>query len=352
MRSNNGRLLKELALVGATAVWGSTFPIGKQVLEHSGPLHYLAVRFTLAALLCWLGVAGWRRWGRSGPGAAELQDGRAPAGVAAVGRRPRREPDGGARWDMAPRPASVLPDAHAWRRGAVLAGLMAGGFGLQAVGLSLTTASRSGFLTGLSIPLVPVFERLLFRGRIRRAQALAVVPAVAGTALLMAPGGGTKANLGDYLTAGCAAVFALHIVATGRFAARTPAAGLTLAQLTLSAGLLTAAAAACDLLLRCLPAPSLPPFVAAEAPGLFLSPATAWQVLYLAGAATVAAFWVQTWAQRDVPATRTAIILSLEPLFAALLSWAWLGERMAPIGLLGGALLVLAVALPGFLRTP
>lgn len=77
-----------------------------------------------------------------------------------------------------------------------------------------------------------------------------------------------------------------------------------------------------------------------DSPYLLRRWAVAWVVPYHALVASVIGFWILMRFQRDVPATRAAIIYCLEPLFAALLAWHLAGEGMSKTQIAGGALVM------------
>ncbi|GAC1551006.1 MAG: DMT family transporter [Myxococcales bacterium] len=294
--------MADLALVAVMAIWGSSFAVIRFFLGGTGaprlasPLLLLAARMGLATALL----------------AAFLLA--VPSGRAELRRL--------VSWRAARAPESLL-------RGGLLCGvLLAIGFLLQIEGLQRTTASRSGFLTGLLVVFTPLFELLLFRKRPAPAALLGVLLAFSGMALLAGPTGGGSASTaaGDALTVGCAVVFALHIIALGRAARRHAVLPLLLVQLA-TVGAVAALAG---------PLVEMPTL--ATAPRLWLA------IAYLAVFATLLAFGVQTWAQRKLAPVRIALLSSLEPVFAALWAALLLAEQLAPREKLGGTLIVLGVA--------
>jgi len=213
--------------------------------------------------------------------------------------------------------------------GLVCGGLLGIGFLLQTEGLQRTTASRSGFLTGLLVVTVPLLEFALFRKRPPWPALLGVALAFTGLSTLSAPwADASQATLlGDWLTVGCAIVFAGHIIALGRLAPRHPVLPMLLLQL----------ATVCAL------AAAFGPLV--EAQHFATAQARLWlALLYLALFATLLAFGIQTWAQKILPPVRVALISSLEPVFAALWAALLIGERLSGRELFGGALIILGVA--------
>lgn len=281
IRANfRARLWADLSLLGVTAVWGATFVMVKEALAGVGPLTFVAFRFTLAMLVLAPAVA-WRRPKRSA--------GLVPAGA--------------------------------------LAGLfLFAGYALQTAGLQYTSASKAGFITGLSVVIVPLLGGLALRQAPGRATVVGIALAVLGLGLLSLRGE-LGAELGDLLVLGCALAFALHILVLDRLAPRHDILALTAGQIAATA-LLTAGLA--GLVERPTVAQLIEVWPAALFTGVF---------------ATVAAFYFQTQAQRLTTAAHTALIFSMEPVFAGLFGYLLAGERLdgrAVVGcacILGGMLI-------------
>lgn len=213
------------------------------------------------------------------------------------------------------------------RAGLVLGVLFWGGFVFQTVGLTYTTPSRSAFITGLSSPLTPLVVLAVSRSAPRWATVAGLALATGGMYLLTAPDGADGINPGDLLTLGCAVLFAGQITAAAHYTRRFDVGKLIGVELGATA-LLSAAA------MPLLETPRLT--VNATLVGLIL-------ILALTG---VWSFALQLRAQRVVTASHAALIFLLEPVFAALTSFLVLGERLTPVQWAGGALILLAMALP------
>ncbi|HEV8263472.1 MAG TPA: DMT family transporter [Gemmatimonadales bacterium] len=207
------------------------------------------------------------------------------------------------------------------RAGALLTLLLASGFAAQAVGLQYTTPSRSAFIVALSSVLAPVVAFVVLKQRPRWAVAAAVGLAGGGIYLLTAPDGGGL-NRGDLWTLITAVVFGGQIVAVAELATRHDARRLVWLQL---AGTALAAAAA---------AFALEPVRLTESVGVIGA-----LVFTGVGATAVALVW-QMEAQRHMSAARAALIFCLEPVFAAVASWMWLGERLSPTQWIGAGLIL------------
>ena len=193
---------------------------------------------------------------------------------------------------------------------------------LQTVGLAHTDASRSGFITGTYVVLTPILTAVLLRERIPRSTWVAVAMATAGLAALSLNGFGF--GFGESVTLMAAALYALHIIGLGRYSSPAAAAGLSAVQMVVIAVVSLVAAA----------------------PGGIELPqgAGAWtSILYMAIFAGAVSIWAQTWAQSHLPATRAAIVMTLEPVFAAGFAVALGGESMTVRMFLGGAMVLAAM---------
>lgn len=216
-----------------------------------------------------------------------------------------------------------------WRRhllpGLALGGLLMGGFILQTYGLRYAAASVSGFITGLNVVFVAVIAALFMPGGMTIRVGIGVLLATLGLTALSWQEGAWRLGPGDLLTLGCAVFFALHIVMTGKFAPSCDPFPL--------AGIQFAAVGACCLILNALAGGG---FVLPRASDLAA-------LAYLGLAATGFAFLVQTAAQRHTPPVDTAIILSTEPLFAAIVAVTLGGEKVTARMLLGGGAILAAM---------
>ena len=210
------------------------------------------------------------------------------------------------------------------RRATGLGVLLGGGFLLQTTGLLTASAGLSGFLTGASVVLVPVVARLGFAEQVHRAGWVAVILAGVGVGLL-AGGFSGGVSLGAVLTLAGAACFAGHIAGLSAWATHTNAVGLTAWSVAVAA-LLTASA---SLLGAGLTVPT--------------DRATWAAVAYLALLATCLGFVVQAWAQSTLTATTAAVIMTMEPVFAAVIATALGGESLPPLSWLGGLIVVTAM---------
>jgi drug/metabolite transporter (DMT)-like permease len=193
---------------------------------------------------------------------------------------------------------------------------------MQTVGLEHTEATRSGFITGTYVVLTPILTAVLLREPIPRSTWFAVLMATAGLVTLSLNGFGF--GFGESVTLFAAVLYALHIIGLGRYSSAASAAGLSAVQLIVIA---------------------VVSLMAASPGGIELpNSAGAWaSVLYMALMAGAVAIWAQTWAQSHLPATRAAIVMTLEPVFAAGFAVGLGGESLTARMLLGGAMVLAAM---------
>ena len=232
-------------------------------------------------------------------------------------------------WSRAAGFASLVPLAwgmprDAWRRdlrwGLLLGVLLFFAYLFQTLGLERTTATNAGFLTGLYVVGTPLFGAFLFRRRPRGRVVAAVALSTAGLALLSLRGWTFSA--GDSLVLVSVIFWSLHILTIGHGADRDPVA-LALVQ-TGFAALLHTLTAGFDLRVGAL--------------------SDVWPYLVVTGVlGTGLAYFVQIVGQRRISPTRTAVIYTSEPVFAALFSALWLGERLSARGWAGAALILIAM---------
>ena len=268
------------SLVAATAIWGSSFVIMKPAIEQQPFFDFLAIRFTIAALIM-----------------------------------------------LAVKPTVVVLSGRLLAIGASLGVLLGLGYVTQTIALEMTTAAITGFLTGTYVVLTPVIGWLFFRHRIGGKVAVGAVLALIGLGFISITG--VSIEVAQIWGLVCAALFALHIVGLGRFSAGLDSYALTFVQL-------------CAVAVVC--------WIGALPDG-YQGPPTGdvWvAVLFTAVFATVFGFFVQTWAQARMEASRVAIILTLEVVFTALISVGVGQEVLALKTVIGGLLMIAAMVIVVF----
>jgi len=207
--------------------------------------------------------------------------------------------------------------------GAGIGVVLALGYLFQTLGLLYTTPTNSGLITGLFVVFAPLSDRLFFGTRVGRLVIAAVALSLLGMVLL-AGGGPDGVNVGDLLTLLCAAALGLHIALLSRSAPGHDAGGLAFAQILAMALIFGLA---------------WPVFEPVTWP-----PAEVWVALLVTGIlASAGAFWAQTFVQQKIPAARTAVILTMEPVFAALFGYWLAGDRLVAVQILGASLILSAL---------
>lgn len=266
------RHLAALALLATAGAWGATFTLVKNVITKMSPEAFIFWRFLTAAAVL-LAVALFRK---------------------KLSR------------------ALLVP-------GLILGLLVFGAYWTQTRGLLTISPSRSAFLTGLYVVIVPFLQ-----GKVKRSGWIAAILALAGTAALVGRPEGLGA-IGDALTLLCAIFCAVHVVYAARVTTNETATGLAAIQVAVVAF--------------------------ASAPFAAFGPAVAWNasivsaIVFTAVVTTALAFAALMWAQAHVTATDAAVILSFEPVAAAITSIAFYGEPITGAFLLGAALILAAMLL-------
>ena len=221
--------------------------------------------------------------------------------------------------------------------GAFVGLFLALGYQFQTAGLALTTPAKSGFITGLVVIFVPILSavpalRPETTASPRWTAAFGALLAFAGLVLLTTPAG-TPAReifktigIGDLLTLACAFAFAAHLLAIGHMANRIPTAQLATVQIGAAALIMAFTL----------------PF--GGRPYLHFTPRLLFALAVTSLLATAAAFTIQSWAQQHLPPTHTAMLLTLEPVFAGITSYVFLHEHLGLRALMGALLILGGIA--------
>jgi len=203
----------------------------------------------------------------------------------------------------------------------------------QTIGLKYTTASNSGFITGLFVAFVPLFLYLVFRQRPTRLEVTASAVALGGLWILT--GGLVDINPGDMLTMVAAVTYALHILFIDKYLKAGADPFVISCQQFLIVGILSLLTGAIF-----------------DLPFGVKSAAAIRTVIFLALFPTLSAFIIQVIAQKIVTPLRVSLIFSFEPVFAAMFAWTIGGEDMVLRRALGGLLIVAALAISGLPSRP
>ena len=262
-----------LALAVAALLFGATFVVIKEAIESLPPFSFVGWRFLIGAVA--LLLLAWPRGSRI------------------------------------------------WKEGLVAGTLLFAGFALQTWGLSLTSASNSGLITGLYVVFTPLLAAAVTRRKLGTWTIAGAVAAFIGLGLLTIDDA-FHLQAGDLMTLGCAAAFAGHIVVLSRVAYRHPVVPFAAVQLLFTAVASLGASAVFE---------GFPLPVSSDLPALLLTG------LAVSGGA----FILQVWAQTVIGPSRTAIVLALEPVFAVAFAAWLLDERLTTRGWIGSILILGAI---------
>lgn len=207
-------------------------------------------------------------------------------------------------------------------KGSVIGTALGLGYIFQTLGLDRTTPAITGFITGLYVVLTPLIAALLLKERLTKQAWFYIVLATAGLAVLSVSG--WSIGTGEFFVLISALLFAVHILLLSQWSKKFDAYALTFVQLATCA------------LVSGIPA-SVNGF---SAPPDF----QVWSVvIFTAVFATFFAFVIQTWAQARISATKVAVILTMEVVFAALFSVALGAEPLTLRIVLGGSMVLIAM---------
>lgn len=270
----DNKIFSAVILTVVAAIWGSAFLSMKGTLERLDVNSFLAWRFTIATIFL-----------------------------------------------IAIRP-SVLKkfDLPFIKKGAILGIFLGSGYIFQSFGLTLTTVSNTGFITGLYVVLTPIVAAVILRKNITLVEWFAVLVATAGLALLSF--NGFEFGIGEFLVLVSALLFAFHIVGLGEWSSGLDTYALTVLQLGTCA---------------------VVTFLASLKSGFATPPDSGvwWSIIYTALFATALAFIVQTWAQSFIAPSSVAVILAMEVVFAAGFG-IWLLDEPVTLRIALGGILVIA----------
>ena len=267
----------EFYLLGIVIVWGSTFALIKNILNFIPPYTFLTYRFLLATLV--LMIIFWKRIKRMNK--------------------------------------TIL------RKGSLIGIFLFLGYTFQTLGIKYTSATKAGFITGLSVVLVPIISVFFIKEKVSRNSIIGAFFALIGLWFLNYTNS-FSFNFGDFLVLLCAFSFAMHIISVGLYIKKLDYVLLVIVQL--------ATVSILSLFLA----------VIFERPALNLSYSfnVWWGIIFMGVFATAFAFYMQNRFQRYSTATKTAIIFSGEPIFSAIFAYFLLGEKVGLIAWIGGLLII------------
>jgi drug/metabolite transporter (DMT)-like permease len=265
----------ELALLFATLIWGGTFPIVKIGMVYVSPVLLVAIRFVVATLVF----------------------------VVFFGRK------------IFPIPRAAVI------KGAVLSLFLFLGFVSQNIGLTITTASKSAFITGMMVVFVPLLQYIIERRPPKIGNIVGVAAIAVGLWLLTAPTG-AEFNAGDALTLVCSVLFGIYIVYLDVISREMTSLQLAFLQVAWTAAF------------------SIIVTFGFETPSFHWSVEGIAALVYLTFLATLLTTYIQTRFQKDTTPTRAVVVFSVEPVVASIVAWLLLGESLGTLGIFGGTLIV------------
>lgn len=279
------RFKSHCALLTCSFLWGVTFVVVKDAVADISVFAYLAARFVLGALpLIWIYREDLRKLTRD----------------------------------------------ETWA-GLQIGVFMFGGYAFQTAGIARTTPSKAAFITGVSVVLVPVFLGAIWRRRISAWAWGGAAASFVGLYYLTVPKEGlADLNRGDLLVLACAVFYAFQIIYIARYSGKYSQGAMSCLQVGLT-GALSAVAVPLMSLTR------WEPFFARFTFQMVFG------VLVTAIFTTAIAYPLLVWGQRHTTATNTALILTTEPVFAALTSYLLLGERLGARATVGAALILAGI---------
>jgi len=274
----NSKLILYFGLLLTTAVWGGSFVVMKDSLEKQDVISFLSTRFILAAIL----MLAYK-----------------PKALIGLGRK-------------------------LWLRATLLGILLAAGFIFQSVGLTKTTVSSTGFITGLYLVFTPIISWFLLRRKVLKLQLLAVISATIGLYLIAY--NGIAFGFGEILVLISAIIFALQIVALGEWSDGKNAYQLTLIQILVSAIIFV--------LISLRDGYQIPP-----------DNSVWFAVIFTAVFATFIGFLIQVKAQAVMTATSAGVVLAMEVPFAFMFGLYFDNDPLTFRIASGGILVMLAMAM-------
>ncbi len=273
----------ELLLLLITLIWGGTFSIIKSALEDVSPLIFLGMRFGLSTILYSIFFDGFKHF-----------------------------------------------NFKMLKHSLIIAFLLFFGFAFQTVGLKYTTASKSGFITGMLVIFTPIVQLIIERKPPKPGNLIGIVLVTFGLLFLTSKESsiesflfslGENFNIGDFLTLLCAIMFSFYIVYLDIYSRQNPTSALVFVQLAVT------------FVFSFLIAPFFENVTVNLTSRLVLA------LLYTSLFATIFAIYVQTEYQKFTTPTNAAIIFTMEPVFAAIIARILLSEKFSSLAILGSALM-------------
>lgn len=272
--------IADISLLFVALIWGSTFVLVQNAISFLEPMTFNGVRFFIAGLFLFIWLILFYR--------EQLK----------------------------------AIDKKLLLSGFIMGVWLFGGYALQTMGLLYTTSSKAGFITGLSVVLVPVFSLLLLKQKPKFNAVFGVIIATVGLYLLTMADSFTI-NQGDLLVFFCAISFALHIVFTGKYTSLFPTLLLTVTQIFTVA------------FLSIISSLLFEDWNTAFSLQILLTSEVLIALIITSLFATAIAFLLQTRFQKFTTPTRVALIFAMEPVFAAITGYYFAAERLTYFAIIG-----------------
>lgn len=273
------QLKADMALLLVTIGWGASFLLTKSSLSQLSTFNFLAIRFSVAFILSL--IIFFKK--------------------------------------------IISVDKNTIKYGIILGIVAYATYALQTIGLNYTTASKSAFITGFNVILVPIFSTLLMKKVPDKKVFFSVFIAFIGLGLLTLNKNMAGINIGDIYTFICAIICAIYILLIGKYTVKCDSVGLAIIQIGVCAML------------------SLITSLSFENPIVPTSYNVWINIIILSVVCTLGAFIVQSVAQRFTSPTHTALIFTAEPVFAAIFGYIIFGEMLSSQGLIGAILILIGM---------
>jgi drug/metabolite transporter (DMT)-like permease len=290
----------EGALLLNTIIWGGTFALIKNALTDISPLLFLGIRFLLAAAILFPFIFNILR----------------------------------------------KTDKNTFIAGSILGLFYFLGFATQTIGLNYTTATKSGFITGTFVVIIPILQIIIEKKKPKWYNVVSIILVMIGLIFLSSSGDnlfqflnelGSDFNIGDFLTLICSVLFAFQVVYVDVFTKKYDYMPMVFIQLLIT-GL----------------GGFLGSFILSsfglEAVKITLNSSVIFALIYTSVFASIIATILQLKFQKVVSPTKAGIIYSFEPIMAAVLAFFIVGEKISKFGMFGGVFIVIGLLLSEILE--
>ncbi|WP_123052685.1 DMT family transporter [Clostridium sp. JN-1] len=272
------KLKADLSLLAITVFWGASFPIISKILKYIPPYSLMALRYLLAGVILL---------------------------------------------------AVTYKNFKNIEMKVIKAGILIGislflGCAFQFVGLLYTTSSKSGFITGLNVAIVPIILAFGYKRFPDLKTVFGIILSVIGLAFISL-NGSKSINIGDFLTLLCAVAFAAQIILVDLYAKDADPLLITCIQ-SLTVGIL-----------------AIPPSIFVEKLKITFNLFSVVSLLFMVIFCTIAAYVVQNKMQKYTSPTHAAVIFLAEPVFGAIFS-TFIGDRLSGKTLIGCIMIFIGMA--------